>query len=261
MRHWVALISVLVGGAAAATETTKEGQPAAQPTAAAQGVIEPKADAALKKMSDYLSGLNSFKVSTTTVDEKVTTDGQKIQEVQDSKVTVKRPGELRVDRVSPNGRATFRDDGKQFSIYNEDKQVYATAPAPAKLDAAIDDARDKLQVDAPGGDLFVSNPYKALTDGLVTGRYVGLEPIGGQMAHHLAISKKDTDWQIWIKDGPDALPLRYVITSKDVHAQPQFTIELKDWQPDAVVPASTFVFTAPAGAKKVEFLAPKKAEP
>ena len=60
-------------------------------------MIEPKADAALHRMSDYLSGLNTFRVDTTTVDEtKVAKDGRKIQELAESKFAVRRPGEMRI---------------------------------------------------------------------------------------------------------------------------------------------------------------------
>jgi hypothetical protein len=39
---------------------------------------------------------------------------------------------------------------------------------------------------------------------------------------------------------------------------PQFTIELRNWQPNAQVPDDSFAFTPPAGAKKVAFAPPKK---
>jgi hypothetical protein len=162
--------------------------------------------------------------------------------------------------VSPRGHVTFVYDGKSFGIYNKEKNVYATAPAPSQIDAAIDDARDRLHVDAPGGDLLVSDPYAELIDGTVTGHYVGLEPIDGVMAHHLAFSKKDVDWQIWIKDGPDAVPLRYVITSKDMPGQPQFTLEMRDWRPNAPVSPNSFALAQPAGAKRVDFAPPSKTE-
>ena len=174
MWYRLALIGVLVGvigGGAAGVAEAKQGQAppeGAAKSAAAEkaGVIEPKADAALHRMSDYLSGLNTFRVDTSTVDEtKVNKDGQKIQQLADSKFAVRRPGEMRIDRVSPNGRVVFRDDGKQFSVYNSDKNIYATAPAPGKLDQAADDARKQLQVDAPGVDLLASNPYVRGADG------------------------------------------------------------------------------------------------
>jgi hypothetical protein len=217
-----------------------------------EGVIDSRADAALRRMSQYVGSLKSFQVDTTTVDEKVTPAGQKIQEVQQSKLTVRRPGELRVDRVSPAGRAVFIDDGRQFGLYNQDKNVYAMAPAPPTIDAAVEDARARLHIDAPGGDLIVPDSYNALIEGVRTGRYIGLEPIDGVMAHHLAFTKANTDWQIWIKDGSEAVPLRFVITSKDMPGQPQFTIQMHDWRPNAPAPASAFMFTPPPGARRVE---------
>jgi hypothetical protein len=209
-------------------------------------------------MSGYLSGLKSLRVDATSVDEKFTAEGHKVQEIQDSRVALQRPGELRVDRVSPVGHATLIYDGKHFSVYNKDRNVYATAPAPPQLDAAIDDARDRLRLDAPAGDLLVSDPYSSLTEGTIEGRYIGLEPIDGVMAHHIDVTKKDTDWQIWIKDGPEALPLRYVITSKDLPGHPQFTVEMRNWQPNASVPDDSFSFSPPRGAKRVDFTLPQK---
>jgi hypothetical protein len=245
----MALMTMLVGGVAWAAE-----EQAKPPGAAAEreGVMDPKAEAALRRMSDYLAGLKTFQVDTTTVDEKITTDGQKIQEVQESKVLVKRPGELRVERVSPRGRALFVYDGKQFGLYNKDKNVFAIAAAPPTLDAAVDAARERLQIDAPLGDLIVPDAYGALTEGLQEGRYVGLVPIGGVMAHQIAVTKDNTDYQIWIKDGPDPVPLRMVIVSKDMRGQPEFTADLRNWQPNAPAPDNAFAFTPPAGAKRVE---------
>src|SRR6187551_3000674 len=76
---------VLLGGAVGANE-----RGGGQPPASSEGVIDPKADAALRRMSDYLAGLKSFQVDTTTVDEKFTANGHKIQQVQGSRVTVAR---------------------------------------------------------------------------------------------------------------------------------------------------------------------------
>jgi hypothetical protein len=230
-------------------------------SAAAQkaGPIDPKADAELHRMSDYLSGLKTFRVDTSTVDEtKVGTDGQKIQELADSKMAIRRPGELRIDRLGSRGHVVFRVDGKQFSVYNSDKNIYATAPAPAQLDQAADVARTQLEVDAPGVDLIASNPYEALTEGVTAARYLGLVPMGGGvMAHHLAVTKKDVTYQIWIQDGAQPVPLRYVVTGKET-GRPQFTIELRNWQPNAQVPDDSFAFTPPQGARKVAFAPPHK---
>jgi hypothetical protein len=253
----MAVLTLLVGGGALATE----GQPNEPATGAKQqeGVIDPKADAALRRMSDYLASLKSFQVDTTAIDEKFTTNGHKVQQLQSSRIMVERPSGLRVDRVGPAGHSSFRYDGKRFGVINKDRNVYATAPAPPHLDAAIDEARARLKLDTPGGDLLVSDPYRSLTEGTIEGRYIGLEPIDGVMADHIAVTKKGTAWQLWIKHGAEAVPLRYVVTSEDLPGAPQFTIEMRNWQPDARVPADAFSFTPPPGATRVAFAPPAQA--
>lgn len=241
------LVASVLGASAAFAATEKKSE---------EGVIDPKADAALKKMGAYLAGLKSFKVDSETTDEKVTTDGMKIQELKTSTIIVQRPGNMRVDRIGAMGKSTLRTDGKQVSLYNEDRNVYALGQAPGTLDKAIDELREKLMVDAPGGDFIVSRPYEELIDGLQTGHYIGLERIDGQLAHHLAITEKDIDWQIWIADGEQAVPLRYVITSKDMPGAPQFTIRMSNWEPNVQVTPDQFKFTPPAGAKKIDFKPP-----
>jgi hypothetical protein len=226
--------------------------------AAGESVIDPRADTALRQMSAYVAGLKSFRLEATTVDEHITTDGQKIQELKDSKVSVKRPNALSVERTGPAGHVLFRYDGKRFAWYGVEKNVYASEPAPARLDAAVDEARDRLHIDAPGGDLIVSDPYHALLDGVTVGRYIGLEQVNGVMAHHLAMTKADVDWQIWIQDGPEPLPLRYVITSKDMPGRPQFTLEMRNWQAEVPLSEASFTFVPPPGAKQIELAKMRK---
>jgi hypothetical protein len=255
----VAFLAVFVGGGAWAAEP-KGTQPGAAGTERGQkeGVIDPRADAALHQMSYYLAKQRSFRMDMRTVDEKVTTDGVKVQEIQDQEVAIQRPNEIRVDRVSPRGHTTLRDDGKQVSIFNQDKNVYATTPASGSLDTTIDEVSQKLGIDAPASDLVRTDAYQTLTDGLQSGHYVGLEPIGGVKAHHIVLKKKNVDLQLWIKEGSDAVPLRYVITSKDMPGAPQFSVDLERFQPNASIPRDTFSFSPPSDARRVEFAMPKE---
>jgi len=241
------VIAAMSAGAAIAGSDAKE----------EEGRIDPKADEVLKKMGSYLAGLKSFKVESETTDEKVTTDGMKIQEFKNSTITMQRPGSLRVEREGPMGHSTLRSNGKQVSLYNQEKNVYAMTAAPGTLDKVVDELREKFNIDAPGGDFLVAKPYDELIDGIKEGRYIGLETVDGQKAHHLAFSEKDLDWQIWIAEGDKAVPLRYVITSKDMPGAPQFTIRMSNWEPNAQVTPDMFAFTPPAGAKKIDFKPPQ----
>ena len=201
--------------------------------------------------------MQSFRVRAVSVDEFVTTKGQKIQALHDAQVAVRRPDRLRTDRVGPVADAIFRYDGKSFSVYGKRTGYYATAPAPRTIDAAIDDARERFGIDAPAADLLLSQPYEALMEDVVSGRYVGLEPIDGVPCHHLAFQGKDTDWQIWIQDGRP-LPRRYVITSKDVDGQPEYTVSLASWEPDAPLADDTFSFQPPPGSTRIDFIPQSK---
>jgi hypothetical protein len=216
-----------------------------------EGVIDPRAEAALKHMTNYLTGLRSMRVDTTTIDEKVATTGQKIQEVKESRVEMKRPNGLAIERNGPMGRVLFRYDGKRFVLYGIGRNIYASGPAPATIDAAIDEARDRFGIDAPAGDLIATDSYQSLLDGVTEGRYVGLEPVGGVMTHHLAMRKGTTDYQLWIKDGPEPVPVRYVITSRDLQGAPQFTLELHNFEANVALSDGGFTLNPPPGATQV----------
>jgi hypothetical protein len=220
--------------------------------------IDPQATQVLKRMSDYLGSLHTFKVDAQTIDEKVTTDSQKLQFVADTRIAVERPNKLRADRLGPVANVVFRYDGKQFTVYGNRTGYYAQVPAPATLDAAIDAARVKYGVDAPAADLYMAHSYAELMDDVKGARYIGLEPINGVFCHHLAFQGTDTDWQIWIQDGPQPLPRRYVITTKDVVAKPQFQVAFSNWQPNAPLDAQEFVFVPPPDAKQIPWVPPGK---
>lgn len=242
MARWIALAALLMAAPAAAREPT-------QPTG-----IDPAADEVLHRMSAYLASLGSFRVDAHSVDELVLKNGQKLQELASSRLAVKRPNRLRSDRLGPASDVVFRYDGGEFSVYGKRTGMYATTAAPANLDHAIDVARDKLGIYAPGADLLYADPYAVLTEDVVHGMYVGLEPVDGVNCHHLAFRGKDVDWQIWVQDGAQPLPRRYVITSKNEPGQPEFVVNLSRWEPQASIPDQEFSFAPPPGATRIEFL-------
>ena len=58
-------------------------------------------------------------------------------------------------------------------------------------------------------------------------------------------------WQIWIKDGDQPLPVKYVITNKWMTGAPDYSLEISDWNVSPELAETTFTFTPPAGAKKL----------
>ena len=143
-------------------------------------------------------------------------------------------------------------DGKTLSFLGKGQNAYVQAEVPGTIDTLIDALRDKYHRQLPGADLLQSGVYEALMTDVTDVKDLGSGVIGGIECDHLAFRAKDTDWQIWIAQGNNPYPCRYVITSKGVDQAPQFTLTVRDWKAGAGVPAADFIFKAPAGAKRMD---------
>ena len=241
MKPWLLVLGLAVAGPAIAVEP-----PGAQ--------VERAADEQLRRMSSYLAGLRSFRVEARAVDERVTTDGQKVQYLAETRLAVERPNKLRADRLGPLADTIIRYDGKNLSIYGKRTGYYAETAAPPTLDATLDFAQTRYGIDAPGADLLFSRPYAELTDGVTSMREIGLEPIEGVMCHHIAVRSDKVDWQIWIEDGARPLPRRYVVVTKDQAEKPEYAVSLTRWEPNAPLAAETFNFVPPQGAQRIRMM-------
>jgi hypothetical protein len=224
-------------------------------TASAQPAgVDAQADAVLRAMTSYVSGLKDFSAKAEITLEVVTKEGQKIQYTSPSTITVSRPDKLYAERRGDIVNQAFYYDGKSLTLYNPDTKHYASVPAPGNLDAMIEFARTKLDVIAPGTDLIDTRAYKLLMQDVTAGLYLGLAVVDGQRCHHLAFRATEVDWQLWVREGNRPVPCKYVITSKTVAGAPQFSINVLKWDSVPKVAAAKFRFVPPAGAKTVEFL-------
>ncbi|HEY8210943.1 MAG TPA: DUF2092 domain-containing protein [Myxococcaceae bacterium] len=216
--------------------------------------IDPKATGILKEMTGFLGRQQNLSVQTEGVMVVVTQDGQKLDVPYSSRVAVRRPDRLRAERTREAKERAFFYDGKTFTIFGKDGNLFAQAPAPPTLDQALDAARDKLGIEAPGADFLYSDAYAGLMDCVTSGTYVGQEMVNGTPVHHLAFRSKDVDWQVWIETGARPVPRRYVITTKDVPGTPDFRVELSNWDFQTKLPDDRFAFKPPPGAQKIDFL-------
>jgi len=81
---------------------------------------------------------------------------------------------------------------------------------------------------------------------------IGRETIDGKPVNHLAFEGEEVDWQIWIQEGAQPLPVRFVVTTKGMKSQPQFTVQLTKWEPGAALTPATFQFASAGGARQVQ---------
>ena len=221
----------------------------AQPTG-----VEPAAEKLLRRMSDYLASRQQLTLQAQSTLEAVLTSGQKLQYDSPATVMISRPNKLRAHRKGDLVNQEFFYDGKTLTLFNPRENLYATTAAPATIDETLDFAREKLDIVAPAAELLYNNAAEKMLKESVSGMVVGKSIVGGVKCTHLAFRGAEVDWQIWIEDGDKPLPRKFVLTSTKVTGSPEFSVLITSWDVTARFSNQEFSFTAPKGAKKVEFL-------
>jgi hypothetical protein len=215
-------------------------------------IIEPRADALLKQMSQTLAALKEFSFQNSSLTDEVTPTGQKIQYSKRSTVSIRRPDAIRAVVKGDRENLLVVYDGKTCTLFDPTRKEYARAAMPPTIDAALDTLATKYGIIAPLADFLFSNPYESFTGRIEAGVYLGEHDVNGTACHHLAFRQPAADWQIWIETGQRPLPRKLVITYKLLPGEPQFIANLDNWNLEPKFAAETFAFTAPAGAKEVE---------
>ena len=216
--------------------------------------IEPQAEKLLRRMSEYLAGRQQFTLKAESTLEVVLTSGQKLQYDSPATVSVSRPNKLHAHRKGDITNQEFFYDGKTLTLYNPRENLYATTAAPATLDETLDFAREKLDIIAPATELLYKNAADKMLKESTSGFVVGPSVVGGVKTTQLAFRGAEVDWQIWIEDGDKPLPRKFILTSKKVSGEPEFTVLIRNWDVAAKLSDQEFNFKPAKGAKKIDFL-------
>jgi hypothetical protein len=216
--------------------------------------IEPQAEKLLRRMSEYLAGRQQFTLKAESTLEAVLTSGQKLQYDSPATLSVSRPNKLHAHRKGDITNQEFFYDGKTLTLYNPRENLYATTAAPATLEETLDFAREKLDIIAPAAELLYKNAADKMLKESTSGFVVGPSVVGGVKTTQLAFRGAEVDWQIWIEYGDKPLPRKFILTSKKVSGEPQFTVLIRNWDVAAKLTDQEFNFKPGKGAKKIEFL-------
>ncbi|PSH65499.1 DUF2092 domain-containing protein [Phyllobacterium sophorae] len=213
---------------------------------------EAEAKDLLKAMSDYMAKQKAISFAYDTNFEVVTKDHQKLLLASSGKVEMGRPDKFRATRSGGFANVEMTFDGKTLTLLGKDDNLYTQIEVPGTIDHLIDELRNKHQRPVPGADLLLTNVYEELMRDVTDVKDLGSGVIGGTECDHLAFRTKEVDWQIWIAQGEQPYPCRYVITSHQVDQAPQYSVQISDWKTGTDVVAQDFGFKAPTDAKQVD---------
>ncbi|PAA32118.1 hypothetical protein CJU73_02240 [Pseudomonas fragi] len=218
--------------------------------AAAETAIEPAALQALERMGSYLRSLKQFGVEARSQTDQVLENGQTVEFRHTTQLLAQQPDKLKVSVDNQGGRRTLYYDGKRFTLYQSPGPYYASAPAPANINALIDLLNTRYGIELPLADLFRWNASTAQQGGLRSAVLIGSDTLDGQRCDHYALRQDDIDWQLWLRQGEQPLPCRLTITRRDIPEHPRHSVDYA-WQLKPALSATSFEFDPPHGAQEV----------
>lgn len=218
--------------------------------AARAGNTADDARSVLKAMADYLVSQKTIEFTFDSSIEVITPDIQKIQYTSSGHALLERPNKLRVSRLGGTGELDLFFNGETATLYGPGIKTYAEVGSASSVDQLIDELEHKYGFAGPGADLLLSNAYETLMANVTDARYLGTGIIGGVTCDHVAFRTRETDWQLWVQVGAEAIPRKFVITSKTVAAAPEYSVVVTDLKTGIKVDPSAFAFTPPPDAKK-----------
>jgi hypothetical protein len=251
-----AVLATMIVGCSEKQATTRPETLSTQ-VPAPQSVAEPKeAKDILLRMAKYLAQAPRFSVNIQGNYDVVQESGQKIEFGETRTITVNRPNRLRVESEQSDGdKHVVLYDGKDITTFSPSQNVYAQVSKPGGIDEAVTYFLKNLHMRLPLAMLLLSRFPEELERRTQSLDYVERTKIHGTPAHHLAGRTETVDYQVWIAEGVQPLPLRAVLTYKNAEGQPQFRAQFTDWNLSPEIQDSQFAFVPPEEARKIAFLA------
>ncbi|MGD0972410.1 MAG: DUF2092 domain-containing protein [Desulfobaccales bacterium] len=232
--------------------------PAPTVPAAEEAIPDPKE--IFRQSCDFLKNQPQFSFKAEVANDRVYAGGKKLQFGMEVKAAFRRPDKLRIDGDGDLDSKLLIFDGKALTLYDKDRNHYASIDVAGDIDAALDKAYNDYGLKVGLAELGSTQLGNRAHKDLVNALYVGLHKVRGVPCHHLAFDRKDIHYQVWIEAGDKPVLRKVVITQKKLPDSPQWTAYLFDWNLAPSLGDDLFAFTPPAGAQKIKFMPVKKTE-
>lgn len=266
MKRKIILIPAVACGAAAALVSAQAPQQQAAPAqnpaqntaaqASAPTESQQRAREILMRMAAFMAGSPNFSVNVASNYDVLQASGQKIEFGERRSVLVNRPNRLRVDTERSDGTKTSAVfTGSELVLVDASHKVYATEPQAGNLDESILHFVSDLGMRFPLAALLMSRLPLEFERRVRSIDYVEQTGILGPPTHHLAARGDTVDFQVWVRDGPEPVPVRVVLTYKLEPGQPEFRAQFTDWNLAPAIAEGTFRPRIPEGATKILFTA------
>jgi hypothetical protein len=160
---------------------------------------EPDADQLLRQMSAKLAAAQSFSFNVTREIDPALLSGRKEPEKAHLDVTVQRPNKIAADSTTKDGVRHFCADGRNLSLVDGTKNLYATVPMHTSIDGLVAEVDRDYGFTPPLAELALSDVYQDIRQKARAVSYMGQANYrGGVACHRLALSGKLVDAELWV---------------------------------------------------------------
>jgi hypothetical protein len=218
----------------------------------ARPAIHPTAMSALDRMATYLRSLQEMEVQSDMTTDDVLASGQRVQYGGKIKLRIQRPDRMAVEVVTDRKNEQMYYDGTTFTVYQPKVAYYASFAAPPDLRGLVDVLEKRYGIDLPLADLFRWGTNTAQIDAIQRATYLGKSEVRGKRSSHYAFHQADIDWEVWIQDGDQPVPLKLAITTLGEKSQPQH-VDVLTWNLEPKPDPLAFTFNPPPNAQRIAF--------
>jgi len=227
------------------------------PPVLAADTAQPSADAILRQMSSTLGGARSFRFEAHRQIDSALIGDRNLPSDAHIVVTVLRPNQIAARSTSKGDVRDIYADGRNLSLVDVRKNLYATVPMRTSLDGLVAELDRRYGFTPPLAELALSNVYEDIRWKARSISYVGDERIpggflglAGVRCHRLALSGRVLDAELWVGID-DHLPRKLVATAKARAGKPQIKVDLSSWNLAPSVSDQKFTFVPPKDAVKI----------
>lgn len=203
-------------------------------------------------MSDYLAAQQSIAFDYDATFEVVTVEDQKLGLASSGHVALARPDRIRGTRTSGFADVDMVFDGSKLTVLAKTLNAFVEVALSGTIDSLVDELRNTYELPLPATDLLIADPYAALTGEVTDAKDLGSGVVGGMQCDWLAFRTAEVDFEIWVLQGAERRPCRYVVTARQVPHAPQYTVTLHNWRTGAAPGATDFAVVNDTGAARME---------
>lgn len=184
----LSVLTVVVAGLLFATKVAAEND-----------LVDPKADALFKKMSDTLGGAKTLRVTAEVLYDDFESSGVKMKKGLRQTITIKRPNQMHF--VTEQDDGIVREgwyDRNRLTVANINAKIYAEIDAPDTVDGPLDLLQGKYSVNIPTVDLLYTNFYERLEEHILSGILMGERKVANSNTELISFETTVADIQLWL---------------------------------------------------------------